>query len=198
MTATPSPAITNLSEARRARMRAEKPAVHIDQLWRDEIRQRDWARVHTEGDRSPPVSIGRRIWRYTFPTSRKEVAMPNNEPEREVVTDSLSARLEELLARRIAAARMVLGMAALQTRFADRDGEWSLSDLFNSIEAERSTLIAGMEEARGVIEDLHSFVAVMIGRGPEAIIPATIETPGSARRATAGAEGIAKTESPHV
>lgn len=35
----------------------EKPPVDIAQMWRDEARQRDWGRVHVEGDRREPVFL---------------------------------------------------------------------------------------------------------------------------------------------
>lgn len=57
ITQSPSPAITSISEARLTRAAARKPAVHIDQLWRDEIRTRDWGKVHVEGDRREPIVI---------------------------------------------------------------------------------------------------------------------------------------------
>lgn len=53
--------------------------------------------------------------------------MPANEPPELVPVERLT--------KRIHAARMLLGMGTLQARLVDCDGDWTLSDLFNELEA---------------------------------------------------------------
>lgn len=36
--------------------------VDVAAMWREEARQRDWARVHIEGDRNPPVFLSLLRW----------------------------------------------------------------------------------------------------------------------------------------
>jgi hypothetical protein len=50
-------------------------------------------------------------------------------------------------------------------------------DYLNQILADRDLLRARVEEATELLRSLGAFVAVMVGRGPDAVIPATIDTP---------------------
>lgn len=45
--------------------------IDLHALWREEIRTRDWTRVHIDADRRAPISLARRVWRYTMPIARR-------------------------------------------------------------------------------------------------------------------------------
>ena len=46
-----------------------RAGVDIAAQWREEVKARDWGRVHLEGDRNPPLSfLSPRRWRYSQPS----------------------------------------------------------------------------------------------------------------------------------
>lgn len=45
--------------------------IDVHELQHREIKAIDWNRVHLEGDRNPPINLGRCLGRWSMPVSRK-------------------------------------------------------------------------------------------------------------------------------
>lgn len=55
-----------------ARLRlVDREPVSIPEQWREEVKARDWNKVHIEGDRNPPILLRLVRWKWSCPIDRK-------------------------------------------------------------------------------------------------------------------------------